>query len=181
MRAYVFKKLLDRWEWNAPKHFRLMQIRILANMTAKAFDVPPVRISASSANRALVKYGAFTKRCLRSGTADPKRLYCVSYELGSRIRRMSGFTEKEDLQRLVFFLYRNIGITMEGSIPGEVVISKCFFSQGYTPAQCALISFIDSGIVAGLCGGGKLVFFRRITEGCGQCKACFYKGGNQNE
>lgn len=180
MRAYFCKKLLDRWEWNPPERFRVMQIQILADMTAKAFDVSPIRIRTSSADRALKKYGAFTKYCTRKGKTDPRRLYGVSYALGQRIRRASGFTNGEDLKRLLFFLYRNIGIHMEGSIPGEIIVSSCYFGQIYTPAQCALISYIDSGVAAGLYGGGKLVFSQRLTEGCGQCLACFYKGGNRN-
>ena len=64
---------------------------------------------------------------------------------------------------------------MNGTIPGEITVSSCYFSKFYTPKQCALMSYVDSGIIAGLCGGGNLRFTERITEGCGRCTAVFMK------
>ena len=58
---------------------------------------------------------------------------------------------------------------------GEIVVTDCYFSRFYTPEQCAIMSSVDSGIIAGLCGGGTLTFTERITEGCRQCRACFSK------
>ena len=58
---------------------------------------------------------------------------------------------------------------------GEIVVTDCYFSRFYTPEQCAVMSSVDSGIIAGLCGGGTLTFTERITEGCRQCRACFSK------
>lgn len=58
---------------------------------------------------------------------------------------------------------------------GEIVVTDCYFSRYYTPEQCAVMSSVDSGIIAGLCGGGTLTFTERITEGCGRCRACFSK------
>lgn len=105
--------------------------------------------------------------------AAARRLYREAYRTGSRIRRITGFTESADTERLVFYLYRNLQITMEGQIPGEIHVADCYFGRMYTPAQCAVMSLVDSGIIAGLCGGGKLKFTERITEGCGRCTACF--------
>ena len=95
------------------------------------------------------------------------------YRTGERVRRLTGFTEKADLERLVFYLYRNIGILMDGHLPGEIKVSSCYFSRFYTPEQCALMSYMDSGIIAGILGGGKIEFTERITEGCGNCRAFF--------
>ena len=58
---------------------------------------------------------------------------------------------------------------------GEIVVTDCYFSRFYTPEQCAVMSSVDSGIIAGLCGGGTLTFTERITEGCRRCRACFSK------
>ena len=58
---------------------------------------------------------------------------------------------------------------------GEIVVTDCYFSRFYTPEQCAIMSSVDSGIIAGLCGGGTLTFTERITEGCRRCRACFSK------
>ena len=98
--------------------------------------------------------------------------------LGNRLRRITGFTDSKDLQQLVFFLYRNIHIAMGGRLPGEIRVSSCYFSHFYTPKQCALMSYVDSGIIAGLFGGGNLKFVERITEGCGRCTAIFKERGN---
>ena len=95
------------------------------------------------------------------------------YRTGERVRRLTGFTEKADLERLVFYLYRNIGLLMDGHLPGEIKVSSCYFSRFYTPEQCALMSYMDSGIIAGILGGGKIEFTERITEGCGGCKVFF--------
>ena len=35
------------------------------------------------------------------------------------------------------------------------------------------MSCVDSGIISGLCGGGRLTFTKRITEGCTLCTAYF--------
>ena len=105
--------------------------------------------------------------------AAARRLYREAYRTGSRIRRITGLAESRDTARLVFYLYRNLQISMEGQIPGEIHVADCYFSRMYTPTQCAVMSLVDSGIIAGLCGGGKLKFTERITEGCGRCTACF--------
>ena len=65
------------------------------------------------------------------------------------------------------------GILMDGHLPGEIKVSSCYFSRFYTPEQCALMSYMDSGIIAGILGGGKIEFTERITEGCGGCKVFF--------
>ena len=84
---------------------------------------------------------------------------------------MTGFSKKEDLERLVFYLYSNIGIKMTGHLPGEITIPVCYFSKVYTPDQCRTMSLMDWGIISGICGGGRLVFTDRLTQGCGRCRA----------
>lgn len=172
----LFRALLARFESRPPELVRRVQLQILLNTTADGFEMQRVRIWHKSAADALEAYAAFTKDCMAArANADPARLYEVSYRLGARLRRVTGFTQQTDIERLVFFLYRGIGIAMSGSIPGEITVSGCFFSRVYAPAQCQLISAMDSGIVAGLCGGGALHFTRRITEGCRCCTALFQK------
>ena len=173
MRAHIFRKLLRSLERHPRGLFSRIQLQILLNVTAQAFDVTGKQIWHLPCERALEEYAIFTENAMRLSDADPHRLYQEAYVLGSRIRRITGFTDHGDLQRLIFFLYRNIGIHMDGRIPGEVVVSSCYFSQFYTPGQCALMSFMDSGIIAGLWGGGDLIFTGQITEGCGNCTAVF--------
>ena len=106
----------------------------------------------------------------RSGI-DTYRLYERAYAAGRRIAKASGIIRKEEAARLVFLLYRNIGISMFGNPHDEVIVTNCFFSRFYTPEQCRIMSEIDSGIVSGITGSGKLRFTHRITEGCRGCRA----------
>ncbi len=169
----LMRGILRALEWHTPQWVRVMEIRVLNNTTARAFGVPEKKIRSRSAPAALQEYADMTGRCLRRRKADPGRLYREAYRTGDRVRRLTGFTEKRDLERLTFYLYRNIRILMEGSLPGEVTVSQCWFSRFYTPEHCRLMSNIDSGMIAGILGGGNLAFSERITEGCGRCRACF--------
>ena len=173
MRAYVSRAILNKLERRTPEWFTRTEIQILLNTTARAFGVERKRIRSRSCEEALQEYADFTSSCLESGQADPEKLYGEACHTGRIIRRITGFKKSADLERLVFFLYRNIRISMSGCLPGKVIVTSCYFSKIYTPQQCALMSFVDSGIVAGICGGGQLEFSQRITEGCETCTA-FY-------
>lgn len=175
--------LLER---HTPEWVIRLQMQILMDTTARGFGVKSRRIAYLPADEALRAYAEFTVQCVetcmgsRPGRdareerhAIASRLYREAYRTGSRVRRITGLTESADTARLVFYLYRNLQITMGGQIPGEIHVADCYFSRMYTPAQCAVMSLVDSGIIAGLCGGGKLRFTERITEGCGRCTACF--------
>ena len=173
MRARIFRRLLRSLERHPLALFSRIQLQLLLNVTAQAFDVTGKQIWHLPYEHALEEYAIFTENALGLSRADPNRLYQKAYALGSHIRKITGFTDNGDLRRLIFFLYRNIGVHMDGRIPGEVTVSSCYFSRSYTPEQCALMSFMDSGIIAGLWGGGHLDFTGRITEGCGDCTAVF--------
>ncbi len=130
--------------------------------------------------KALRKYAEFTTACMELlgsgetiGEENSDRLYQDAYRLGSIFRKVTGFRERADLDRLIFYLYRNIDIDMSGSTGSELIVSDCYFSNFYTPEQCMMMSNVDSGIIAGICGGGHLEFTERITEGCERCRACF--------
>lgn len=82
-------------------------------------------------------------------------------------------------------LYRAIGIDfagelrgeLPGGLPREVVIGRCFFSRFYSEGVCRLISALDSGVAAGISGGGQLEFYQRLSEGHECCWAQFrFKG-----
>lgn len=173
MRAHFFRKLLRYPEKHDSALFKRFQLQLLLNVTAYAFGVPGKRIWHFPPKRALREYAIFTKNCMQFNRVNPRRLYRSAYALGHRLRHITGFTDSRDLQHLVFFLYRNMRISMNGSIPGEITVSSCYFSRFYTPEQCALMSYVDWGIIAGLCGGGNLKFTERITKGCGRCTAVF--------
>ena len=193
MRELAAVKLLDILERRRPERLVSIQAQILLNMTARGFGVKRKRIAHLPADEALASYARFTVECMEKpaapgqGAPDEgktgragrravlRRLYREAYRTGSRIRVITGIRESRDIEKLVFYLYRNLQIAMEGHIPGEITVSDCYFGRIYTPAQCAVMSAADSGVIAGICGGGKLKFTERITEGCGECKACFRK------
>lgn len=134
-------------------------------------------------------------------------LFRDARRLGEKIRRITVLTADEDLKRLIVLLYRNIGIhmTIDGRIAGanekqitgetegrtedeitseiaanraaELTVSACYFSRCYSPVECKLMSYVDAGIVTGICGGGCLRFSQRITEGCGFCRAHLTEDG----
>lgn len=151
--------------------FSRIEMQILLNLTAEIFERPAKTVWIYPSRMALRKYAEFTVNCMNSKPADPEVLYAKSYRLGSRIRKITGFTGSRDIEHLVFWLYRNINIAMSGSLPGTVTVSGCYFSRYYTPRQCALMSYVDSGIVSGIAGRGELIFTQRITEGSDCCMA----------
>ena len=173
MRACLFRKVLGKLEQHTPDFLRSLEIQILLNLTARAFHAYGMSIRRMQADTALEKYAQFTVSCMNSGKADPAALYRSAFAAGRLLRLISGFQDPADLQRLVFYLYRNIRITMTGELPGGMIVPDCYFSRFYTPKQCAVMSLMDSGIIAGLFGEGRLKFTARLTSGCEACKACF--------
>ena len=176
MRARIARKLLRRLECHTPALLVGVQLQILLNLAARAFHAPGKSVWRRAPGQALREYAEFTVGCMRRGGAEPENLYRSAFDLGNRLRRLTGFTDAEDAERLIFYLYRNLQIDMDGHLPGEITVRKCYFSGFYAPEQCALMSAVDSGVMSGLLGGGTLTFTRRITEGCGSCAARFTGG-----
>lgn len=114
MRAQLFRAVLSRWEEKIPDWVQRIQLQILLNATAEGFGAKSIRIWHLPASEGLNAYGMFTKDCMKGQKTSPQRLYEVSCRLGARLRSVTGFTESADLEKLVFFLYRGIGITMTG-------------------------------------------------------------------
>ena len=178
MRARVWIRMLTLLEKHTPEFIKSIQIQILLNATAEAFGRPKKRVWHLSGGKALAAYAAFTKECMSQPVTDRRRIYRRAYMLGRSIRRVTGFTGDRDRERLVIWLYGNIGIRVMGNLPGEIVIPACYFAQFYTPEQCRTMSLMDWGIIAGICGGGKLMFTKRITQGSDRCAACLIQKGN---
>ncbi len=163
-------RCLERY---TPALVKSLEVQILMKLASESFQRPGKTIWYLAPDKALGVYADYTAECMTHTRTSPLRLYRGAYRLGERIRCLTGFTKKKDLQRLVFYLYQNIQISMYGSLPGEIQVPACRFSQVYTPRQCSLMSYVDWGIIAGLYGGGKLRFTARLTEGCSQCQAHF--------
>lgn len=148
-------------------------VRTLHFVTAKAMGAP-----FRPGWPALPAYAAFTKAQMESLSeaelpAVRERMYRTARRLGTLLRRLLFIRSQERARRVVFWLYRSIGITLDGSCPGTVTVRRCFFSAYYTPEMCWIMSAMDRGIFAGLFGGGELTFEARITEGCPCCRAVF--------
>ena len=174
-KSTIMKKLLNTAAKRAPGLFRRIELQILCDLAADTFGQKRIRIWTLPPDQALKAYAAFTVRCMEETPVDKAALYRSACRLGRKVRRVTGFRDDGDIRKLIFLLYQNIGICMDGRIPGVIRIRKCYFSRFYTPAQCRMMSAVDAGVITGICGGGKLRFTDRITEGCPQCRAYFVK------
>ncbi len=156
--------------------FDLLQfavVRTLHRMTAKAMGVP-----FRPGRPALQAYAAFTREQLEKlpGAEVPavqERMYRIAYRMGTLCRKVLCIRSDARARRLVFLLYRMIGIELAGVCPGQITVRRCFFRDFYTPEMCRVMSAMDRGIFAGVFGGGELTFTERITEGCACCHADF--------
>ncbi len=100
-----------------------------------------------------------------------KKLFENARRLGQKIRKDFRIRGAKDVMEMSRILYRILEIDFRGELSGEVTIKKCFFSEYYTPQVCRFISSLDEGMAAGLSGGGKLIFYQRITEDKDCCEA----------
>lgn len=149
---------------------------ILVCLTAYVFRVRPMHVLHLPKGKSLYRYAQFSKRCMEGVRKEDipmymERMYRMSYRLGRIVWFAAGFCGVRDKTRLVFFLYRQIGIRMKGNLPEKAVVTSCPFSTVYTPSMCAFIGAMDDGIVSGIFGEGHFRFRKRITEGCRVCAA----------
>ncbi len=166
-----------------------LELRVLTRRTAEVFGEKAPRVAGRSATERLKNYAVLTasgaERALRSGQdlmLLHRELYQMAERLGSRVRRWTRPRDERDCATILEMLYRHLGITMREETPGRFRVSACFFSATYTPEVCAVISAIDQGVFAGVCGGGTLEFRERITEGKEACRADFIgKGPSTDE
>lgn len=123
-------------------------------------------------------YQLYTKSCLENTSNEElpalrKAMYKKAFTVGRLLGKLPGITNDTAKTHLIKLLYRNIGIRIMGSLPGEIRIPRCSFSHFYTPQMCAVMSGMDAGIICGIFGGGTLTFNRRLTEGCPACMAVY--------
>lgn len=152
---------------------RRIELQLLMNLTARALGQKPRRTWTLTNDEALSTYAAFTRDQLQGGADDEllQRMNTEAYRTGRWLRRILRPRSQADVEELTAALYRNIGITLEGHIPGQLCFRRCLFSRYYTPAVCQAASALDDGIIRGLSGCGRLTFKQRITEGRDCCLA----------
>ncbi len=155
------------------------ELRTLMRRTAEAFGVDEPKTAGLSAPELLRSYAQLTAdaaACALQTGQDleslHQRLYQMTYELGSSLRRWLRPSNEQERVAILVLLYRNIGITISEEDPREFCVSACYFSSFYTSEVCSVISAIDQGIFAGIYQGGTLVFRERITDGRAVCRAC---------
>ena len=125
-------------------------------------------------------YGAFTSDQVNAALARGEDLTPVRARLcqnalclGGQLRRQLWIRSHHEASIALQLLYRQIGIQLTAELPGAIRVARCFFSQYYSPQVCEVVSSLDAGLVAGLCGGGVLSFTQRISEGASCCTAVF--------
>jgi hypothetical protein len=164
-----------------PEYVKKRELMNLFHLTAMAFErtIPPT--IGLSFDECLLKFAHFTKsevdRAMSRGgdlQTIQDLLYQGAYEFGNKFRKQFRVSTARDVMEVSRLLYKILGIDFRGTEKGTITISKCFYSQHYSPSTCRVISYLDAGMIAGLSGGGELSFLERITEGSKSCDAQFF-------
>jgi hypothetical protein len=185
------------WKWllvplklYTPELLKRMVICRLTTFCAVAFQCPVPEWKGFSAEKLLEKYACFTANVIRErsalnneeGPALQNRLYREAFQAGQRLREWFGLTDRNEVVRVMRFLYRLIQIDLQGDPQAKgVIISQCFFSRYYSSEVCKVMAAFDQGLAAGLSGGERLEFSERITEGGEFCRADWREKPDNNE
>jgi hypothetical protein len=177
--------LLTRLLSHTPAIVKRQALVQLFRATAAAFQADMPRLSGLSREQCLLAYARFTAErageVLRQGgdlSELQERLYRNAYQLGRMLGRLLGVGNVDDVMTLSRFLYDILDTDFVGKGGGEITIGRCYFSTFYSPEVCEVMSAMDRGLLAGLAGGGELVFSQRITEGQFCCRARFALAGS---
>jgi len=172
--------LLSQLLTHTPAIVKRQALVQLFRATVAAFQADMPRLSGLSREQCLLAYARFTAdqadEALRQGgdlSELQERLYRNAYRLGRTSGWLLGVHSVDDVMALGRVLYAILDIDFEGSRSGEITIGWCYFSSYYSPEACRVMSAMDSGLLAGLAGGGELMFSQRITEGHPCCRARF--------
>jgi len=159
----------------APEALKKREIGRLFRVTAAAFGSPVPALVGHSFDQCLLEYARFTrteslKLCTPgAGCEDAcKRLFSGGESLGARIRRMCMISSLEEAVCAMSVLYGTIGIRAGANGESGMEVARCYFASVYSPEICSIMSSLDDGIFAGLSGGGRLRFGKRITD-CSDC------------
>jgi len=165
---------------HTPEVVRREALAQLLGAAAEAFRCDAPVLSGLSSEERLRWFALFTQgqaeEVLRD-RCDPEavqqRLYRNAYRLGRRTGRLLGVQGVRDTMMVGHVLYGILDIEFQGDAGGGILISHCHFSNVYSSRVCRIMSAMDRGLLAGLAGGGQLVFSSRITEGQPFCRAHF--------
>jgi hypothetical protein len=160
-----------------PPSLKRRQLAALAALTARAFGVEPPVLAGGWRAR-LAAYGRFTREageraCRAGGEAQRVALLAEGRAFGGELRRELGVRSVAEALVAARVLYRCLGIDLQADRDGAIVVRRCLFAGFYTLEVCRLVSALDSGVFAGLAGGGALAFEQRLTEGAVACTGRF--------
>lgn len=165
-----------------PGFYKRQIFKKLVQLTARAFQCPPPEVTEFSVQQSLPKYAEFTRaeaekiiQQNQKALAIREKLFQEALELGSYLRKKFFIKTTDEALQFARILYRQIEIDFHDEGNGKIKVSHCYFSMYYSRQVCELISGLDEGIIAGLCGGGNLKFQQRITDGSTCCQAIFLK------
>lgn len=175
------------WYWNTTNKksmrcmliktslFRRIEIQLLMNLTAHAMGKRARRTWTLPNDEALRAYAEFTRDNLQETVNNSilQQMNQNAVKAGRRLRKLMCLRKQADVESVTIALYSNIGINLEGHLPGQLCFRRCYFSKLYTPQLCLAASALDDGIMRGLAGNGQLTFQQRITEGRQCCLATF--------
>ena len=148
-----------------------IELQALMNLVTSSLSLPSKNVLFVPHAKALDTFARQTAEHLPHATPEQKKLLSdKAYRLGHLLRSFLLNRSNDTLTRLVFCLYHNIGIEMNGLLPGDVIVSRCYFRRYYSSAVCATASLMDAGVICGLYGGGDFRFSQRITEGHDVCR-----------
>jgi hypothetical protein len=153
-----------------PWLLRAACIMRLAKVTQEAFGCRPRKVSGLDSFASLTVRQA--EAALHAGGETSKieeKLSRGALHLGRRIRFWLGIHGRGESLAVARALYRILEIDFRANADGRFTVPRCRFSSCYSPAVCRLISSLDCGLLAGLTGGARMVFTRRITEGAAAC------------
>lgn len=183
-----WKWLLVPLELYTPGFIKRMILCRLITLSAVSFQCPVPEVKGLSANELLKDYARFTGNVIKERlsqntecSAIQNRLYRNAFQVGQILRGKFNLTDRNDVEKLMRFLYRIIKIDLQSEREENgIVISQCFFSCYYSSEVCQIMAAFDQGLAAGLSGGEYLEFRERITAGCEFCRA-YWRENSSND
>jgi hypothetical protein len=162
-----------------PEFIRKRKLEELFESTAEAFRMAMPEIKGLSSEECLKAFARFTceqaVKSLQQGNEleVQSRLRQNAYRIGEQLKKDLHINTEPEIMKMGAIIYRLLHIEFHGKPGGQIVIPRCFFSAYYSSEVCRLVSSLDEGLLAGLAGGGRLKFSRRITAGDDCCRAFF--------
>jgi hypothetical protein len=160
-----------------PGFIKRAKLARLFKITAQAFTGHETRTTSQRFTMLLSAYAAFTQSQAAAALENPgsletikERLFNHAFKLGKELRHELAVKNHRDFRVAVRAIYRALKIDFACGPGGEFTITRCFFSNFYSGAVCAIISSLDAGLIAGLGNGLHMSFTGRITENCPCCQ-----------